>query len=343
MTRGYIIETEDLVKRFDKREKRFGFIAKKGKIITAVDHVNLKVRKGEIFGILGPNEAGKTTLIKILSTLILPDEGKAFVNGYDVVKDEIEVRANIGVVTGGERSIYWKLSAKENLMFFAKLYNVPSKEAKERIENLLELMNLKNRENDFVEDFSSGMKMKLILARALVHDPPILMLDEPTIGLDPEFSIEIRKFIKEKLNRDEKKTILLTTHYMNEADFLCDRIALMNKGKIVIIDDPQSLKLQIKKYDTLVFEMPRIYTSQVEQIIKSCELIDGISVDNHAKVSIIKALSKNGFDALDQILQRLKAKRIPNLNLSIENPTLEDVFIHYTGRKLVSEEDEEND
>ncbi|MHA1470932.1 MAG: ATP-binding cassette domain-containing protein, partial [Candidatus Asgardarchaeia archaeon] len=141
MTDDYIIITENLVKRFEKREKRFGFISRKGKIITAVDHVNLKVKEGEIFGILGPNGAGKTTLIKILATLILPDEGRAFVNGYDIIKEDIKVRASIGVVTGGERSVYWKLTPRENLAFFAKLYNVPESVMKKRIDYLLDIMN----------------------------------------------------------------------------------------------------------------------------------------------------------------------------------------------------------
>ncbi len=337
----YVIETRELVKRFEKREKRWGFISKKEKIITALDHINLKIKEGEIFGILGPNGAGKTTLIKVLSTLILPDEGKAFVNGYDVVKDDLNVRKSIGVVTGGERSIYWKLSARENLMFFADLYNVPKDIAKKQIDRLLKIMKLDNRADDFVEDFSSGMKMKIILARALVHDPPILMLDEPTIGLDPQFSIEIRKFIKETLNKELGKTILLTTHYMNEADYLCDRIALMDKGKIIVIDDPASLKLRIKKWDLLVFEVPVEYVENVRAIVSNCDLVEKIETENHAKISIIRAFSKNGFDALDSILDELRKIRIPHLNFRIENPTLEDVFMHFTGRRLSDEESEE--
>lgn len=341
MTDDYIIITENLVKRFEKREKRFGFISKKGKIITAVDHVNLKVKEGEIFGILGPNGAGKTTLIKILATLILPDEGRAFVNGYDIIKEDIKVRASIGVVAGGERSVYWKLTSRENLAFFAKLYNVPENVMKKRIDYLLDIMNLKDRADDYVEDLSTGMRMKLILARALVHDPPILMLDEPTIGLDPKFSMEIRRFIKEKLNKELDKTILLTTHYMHEADYLCDRIALMNKGKIIVVDDPMALKLKIKKYDVIIFEVPLKYLNDVKEIVKGCELIENMETENHARMSIVKALSKNGFDALDLILEKLKEKRLSHLNFRIENPTLEDVFIHYTGRGLEDVDEEE--
>ncbi|MCD6514011.1 MAG: ATP-binding cassette domain-containing protein [Candidatus Odinarchaeota archaeon] len=341
MTDDYIIITENLVKRFEKREKRFGFISRKGKIITAVDHVNLKVKEGEIFGILGPNGAGKTTLIKILATLILPDGGRAFVNGYDIIKEDIKVRASIGVVTGGERSVYWKLTPRENLAFFAKLYNVPESVMKKRIDYLLDIMNLKDRADDYVEDLSTGMRMKLILARALVHDPPILMLDEPTIGLDPKFSIEIRRFIKEKLNKELGKTILLTTHYMHEADYLCDRIALMNKGKIIVVDDPMALKLKIKKYDVIIFEVPLKYSNDVKEIVKGCELIENIEIENHARMSIIKALSKNGFDALDLILDKLKGKHLSHLNFRVENPTLEDVFIHYTGRGLEDVDEEE--
>ena len=330
-----------LSKRFTKKEKKIGFITLKKKLVTAVDNVSFTVNEGEIFGILGPNGAGKTTLIKILSTLILPDSGTAYVNGYNILTEEQKVRASIGVVTGGERSIYWKLSPLENLLFFSKLYRVPSNVAKKRAKELLELMDLSDRANDPVEDLSSGMKMKVILARALIHDPPILFLDEPTIGLDPGFSQEIRKFIKNVLNREQGKTILLTTHYMDEADFLCDRIAMMSKGKIIKIDTPEALKMSIKEYDIIHFDTPLQYTEEIVKILEQNHLFERYENEKSARRAHFKIFSKNGLETMDYLISETQKRGIPLVNFRLQEPTLEDVFIKYTGKSLEEEEDED--
>lgn len=332
---------KELFKQFKKSEKKIGFITLKEKIVTAVNKVSFSVNEGEIFGILGPNGAGKTTLIKILSTLIIPDSGTAYVNGYEILTEDQKVRASIGVVTGGERSIYWKLTPKENLLFFAKLYGVPSDIAKKRAQELLSIMELEEQENVAVEDLSSGMKMKVILARSLIHDPPILFFDEPTIGLDPSFSREIRKFIRNVLNKKEGKTILLTTHYMEEADYLCNRIALMSKGKIVRIDSPRVLKESIKKHDIIMLELSPNYVKEIEHILNKIAIYDSYQISNSDKNATIKILTKQGLDLIDYLITEAKKRKISFFNFKMQEPTLDDVFIHYTGKRLEEEEDED--
>jgi len=328
---SFSIEVVNLYKKFVERKKKFYVLPVGKREVIALNNVNLHVRKGEIFGLLGPNGAGKTTLIKILSTLILPDRGRAYVDGYDVIREAGKVRSRIGLMTGGERSIYWKLTAKENLLFFAKLYKLDRKTAEKRVNELLELMDLKERADDKVEDYSSGMKMKVILAKTLIHDPPILLLDEPTLGLDPNFAREIRKFIKEELNEKEGKTIFLTTHYMEEADMLCDRIALIDKGKIIRIGTPEELKREVSKQRVLVLQMldePPI--RELESMSSVERVISGLSNGKHE----IKVYTKNSVEAAREVLNVLNNAEVRVISFRIEEPTLEDVFIRYTGRGL---------
>lgn len=203
----------------------------KKKVIQAVNDISFSVKEGEIFGLLGPNGAGKTTTIKILTTLLAPSKGEAKIFGYNCFGQEKFIRPNINFIFGGERGLYWRLSAYENLMYFGDLYKVSEKILKNRIEMLLDLVGLKGREEEKVEGFSKGMKQRLQIARGLINDPKILFLDEPTLGLDPVGAKDLRNII---LNlKKHGKTILLTTHYMQEAEELCDRIALINHGKII--------------------------------------------------------------------------------------------------------------
>ena len=208
-----------------------GTIRRRSLEVEAVRGVDFAVEKGELFGLLGPNGAGKTTTIKMLITLLIPTSGSAHVLGYDVVKEAREVRKRIGYVFGGERGVYERLSGLDNLRYFAELYGVPGKRIRPRIEELLELVGLKGREKERVEGYSRGMKQRLHVARGLLHDPPVVFLDEPTIGLDPVGARELRATIASLT--EAGKTVLLTTHYMFEADALCDRIAVIAKGEIV--------------------------------------------------------------------------------------------------------------
>jgi ABC-2 type transport system ATP-binding protein len=340
----YAIETINLTKVFEKKAKtdsggfkRFlrGMKPKKEKIV-AVDHVNIGIKRGELFGLLGPNGAGKTTTIRLLCTLLIPNEGTAIVNNFDIIKDAQKVRASVGVVTGGERGLYWRLTGRENLHFFARLYNVPEKIARRRIQELLELIELQDRADDPVEKYSRGMKQRLHIVRGLVHDPPILLLDEPTLGLDPASARVIREFIKEKLQKEQNKTILLTTHYMEEADQLCDRIAIMDYGKIIALGTSSELKEQIAEIEVL-----RINASNVKEDVEG--KLKGVKGVRDATVRIIDSVAGEAEivvhaddveRVLSRVIQKLVKERVEIRVIEEKKPTLEDVFISLTGRKL---------
>ena len=242
------IETHNLTKTFKSkvrspRPNSSVFERKDRGIVTAVDHLNLEVKRGELFGLLGPNGAGKTTLVKILCTLLPPDEGDAYVNGFDVAREQMQVRRSLGALFSvGERGVFWRLNGYRNLEFFSAIYNVPRRKRHERIMEVLGLVGLKDQAFEHYQKYSGGMKRKLALARALLPDPPLLLLDEPTTGLDVISSRSLRKLIREKLSRDAGKTVLYTTHYVEEASQICDRICILNKGKLVACDTPAGLK-----------------------------------------------------------------------------------------------------
>src|SRR5438067_10463953 len=232
-----VIEARDLRRTYKTTS---GFLRRRTHEVEAVRGVSFEVAEGELFGLLGPNGAGKTTTIKMLITLLIPTAGSARVLGYDVVKDAREVRKRIGYVFGGERGLYERLSGYDNLRYFAELYAVPPREQRARIDFLLELVGLKGREKERVEGYSRGMRQRLHIARGLLHDPPVVFLDEPTIGVDPVGARELRATIASLT--EAGKTVLLTTHYMFEADALCDRIAVICDGRIVAEGTPRDLK-----------------------------------------------------------------------------------------------------
>ena len=243
---NYAIEANALHKEF---KTRVSFWSGKTKTTLAVEDVSFNVHKGELFGLLGPNGAGKTTTIKMLSSLLLPTTGSASILGLDVVKETHAVRKKIGFTFGGARGLYSRLTALDNLRYFAELYALEPSITKKRITELLEIVGLSDRSEDRVETFSSGMQQRLHLARALLHDPELIFLDEPTVGIDPVGARELRKTVKKLINQG--KTILLTTHYMAEAEELCDRIAIIKNGSIVELDTPDALKKRISG-DTLI-------------------------------------------------------------------------------------------
>ena len=315
------IEIINVKKRY--KSKREGYV-------EALKGINLKIKKGELFGLLGPNGAGKTTLIKCISTLLIPDEGEIKVLGRDVQRDPIFVRQNIGLVIGGERTLYWKLSVIDNLMYFSSLYGLSPKRARRRVEELINLMNLEEKARERVERLSTGMRQKVVLARALLHDPQVLLLDEPTLGLDPSFSRVIRDFIKNYLNKEKKKTILLTTHYMEEAEELCERIAFINEGKIIDCASPEELKTKIPFDRVLEIKfIGNVEKSQID-LIKYVEKSYILQEDSH---KILKVHTQEPEEVLNSVLDVVRRDaRI--LQIRLHQPTLEDVFIHLTGAVL---------
>jgi len=317
-----IIKAEGLTKVFNKH-------------LTAVDHVNFTVKQGEIFGFLGPNGAGKTTTIRMLSTLTRPTEGTATVGNYDIVKDDDEVRKLIGLVS--EKIImYDRLTAKENLWFFGRLYNIPKEALNKRIDELLELVQLSDWKDSRVGTFSSGMRQRMNVIRALLNMPKVLFLDEPTLGLDPQSSVEIREFVR-KINRGNKTTIILTTHMMVEADMLCDRIGIIDHGKIVALDTSANLKKIVFGADTTILglEIANLTTNMIASI-QSLKCVNSVSHDNSTHIKV----HANGDKAFETIIDALRAEK-GKIN-SIENlqPTLEDVFLQITGREVRDKADQ---
>ena len=317
-----VIKAEGLTKVFNKH-------------LTAVDHVSFSVKQGEIFGFLGPNGAGKTTTIRMLSTLTRPTEGTATVGNYDVVKDDDEVRKLIGLVS--EKIImYDRLTAKENLWFFGRLYNIPKEVLNKRIDELLELVQLSDWKDSQVGTFSSGMRQRMNVIRALLNMPEVLFLDEPTLGLDPQSSVEVREFVK-KINREDKTTIILTTHMMVEADMICDRIGIIDRGKIVALDTSINLKKLVSGSDTTILglEIANLTTNMIGSV-QSLECVNSVSQDNSTHINV----HANGNEAFDTIIDTIRAEK-GKINL-VENlqPTLEDVFLHITGREVRDKADQ---
>ena len=243
----YTIETFELTKTFPMQGKLSDLFHRRPKEdgITPVDSVDMKVKSGEVFGILGPNGAGKTTLIKILCTLILPTGGEAHVNGYDVVKESGKVRESIGLVTTDERSFYWRLTGRQNLEFFASLHNFYSNDARDMVDDLLGVVDLRYAADERFLNYSAGMKQKMAIARGLLNDPVVLFMDEPTRSLDPGAAQNLRDFIKEEIVEERGKTIFISTHNLEEAEELCDRVAIFDDGKIKVVGSPAELKASL--------------------------------------------------------------------------------------------------
>ena len=298
----------------------FGGASKKTWALSGVD---FQVAPGELFGLIGPNGAGKTTTIKILTTLLTPTGGEAKVFGLDVKKDLYEIRRRIGIVFGGERGLYNRVSAVDNLRYFSDLYGVDPSVARKRIPELLEVVGLADRAGEKVEKYSRGMKQRLHIAKALVHDPELIFLDEPTIGLDPAGARDIRNMVTE-LKR-QGKTILLTTHYMFEAEELCQRIAVISKGKIVALDTPSELKNLVR--DVSVIEL-RTYgaTNEYVEALKTLPEVGRVTADLDSEVQDIRIQTPLGADLLSKVVAALPtgAKMIDR---TIKEPTLEDAYL----------------
>jgi ABC-2 type transport system ATP-binding protein len=326
------VEVRDLKKYFTSKKKKL-FKKTEKKEFKAVDGVTFEIRKGEIFGLLGPNGAGKTTTIKMITGLLSPTAGSVCVNGLDVDKKPLEALKNLGTVLAGDRSIYWKLTARENLEYFAALYGCDKKEAKKRTNEILKKLGLEEKADELVEKYSTGMKQKVALGKALIPNAPVVLLDEPTLGLDPQSALNLRELILEIKN--EGRTVLLTTHYMEEADFLCDRIAIIDGGKIIALDTPENLKSSLNEIKSIKIEL----TSVTDKLISEIELLKGVknvkSNYNPDKSSYeINIHHTNGSSLVQRILDCISEDKSKVLNVNVIEPSLEDVFINLTGKSL---------
>jgi ABC-2 type transport system ATP-binding protein len=290
--------------------------------VEAVRGVSFAIDKGELFGLLGPNGAGKTTTIKMLITLLIPTSGTAKVLGHDVVKDAREVRKRIGYVFGGERGVYERLSGWDNLRYFAELYGVPPKEQKARIEGLLELVGLTGREHERTEGYSRGMKQRLHVARGLLHDPPVVFLDEPTIGLDPVGARELRATIASLV--EAGKTVLLTTHYMFEADALCDRIAVINKGQIVAHGTPLDLKRGVADGTVVEVEVFGIPDGTQDRVRRLPGVLS-VSVEEREQAQMLIVQTRPEVELTQSLLGTLNGAEVGRI--SKREPTLEDAYV----------------
>jgi ABC-2 type transport system ATP-binding protein len=299
-----------------------GTLRRKTKEIEAVRGVSFAIEPGELFGLLGPNGAGKTTTIKMLITLLLPTAGTARVLGFDVVEHPYEVRKRIGYVFGGERGVYERLSGYDNLRYFAELYGVPPKEQKRRIEELLELVGLRGREHERAEGYSRGMKQRLHVARGLLHDPKVLFLDEPTIGLDPVGAREVRATIASLT--EAGKTVLLTTHYMFEADALCDRIAVISQGSIVAEGTPQDLKRGVAEGTVVEVEVYGVPGGTVERV-RDLGGVLAVSVEEREQAQVLVVQTESEAELTHAILGCLNGADVGRV--SRREPTLEDAYV----------------
>jgi ABC-2 type transport system ATP-binding protein len=302
------------------------------KELVALQDINLQVQRGELFGLLGPNGAGKTTLIKILTTLLAPTSGRAFVAGFDVAREPQNVRPRINMVSGGEASGYGLLTVRENLWMFAQFYGIPSGEANRRIKELLRVVGLEDRINTKSSDLSTGLRQKMNIVRGFMTDPDVLFLDEPTLGLDVGASREVRKFIRSWVDENPSRSLLLTTHYMVEADELCDRVAIINQGKVLACDTPINLKHRLQS--DAIFRME---VSPLNGLgVTAFETLPGVRKVTHR--------SQDGFTALELVLEKddvissvihtMTTANVHILNLQKREPTLEDVFVDLVGRSM---------
>jgi ABC-2 type transport system ATP-binding protein len=304
-------------------------LTKKFGDLVAVDKVSFNINEGEIFGLLGPNGAGKTTTISMLSTILKPTSGEALVNNFNISTDPNNVRKSIGIVFQ-DPSLDDELTAYENMDFHGRLYGIPKETKDARILEMLRLVGLEDRKNSLVKTFSGGMKRRLEIARGLLHEPKVLFLDEPTIGLDPQTRNYIWDYIR-KLNKEKKITIILTTHYMDEADKLCDNLAIVNRGKIVARGNPKDLK------EALGGDVITIQSKENHKLKEKLEKFSWIKEVKEHDGSITINL-QHAENHVAEIVKIADKEKISIGSISIHEPTLEDVFLHFTGKTIYEEE-----
>lgn len=333
----HAIRTEQLGRIFKIRDRK----KDEPRELVALAEVDLDVPQGELFGLLGPNGAGKTTLIKILTTLLGPSSGRAWVAGFDVVRDAQQIRPLINMVSGGEYSGYGLLTVRENLWMFSQFYGIPSKQANQRIRQLLQVVGLSDRLNTKTSELSTGLRQKMNIVRGFMTDPQVLFLDEPTLGLDVGAARDVRGFIRDWMRERSQATVLLTTHYMAEADELCDRVAIINSGRVLACDTPAALKRRLQREAIFQLEVGPMNGVTPEQL----QAIAGVRGLTHRPApggaALELTLEEEG--VLPAVVGLLSEGGVPLRHLQKKEPTLEDVFVKLVGMRIEEVEDDAGD
>jgi ABC-2 type transport system ATP-binding protein len=326
------IRIEELSKIYNVRQRKGIFRSEKSSV-KALDEISLEVQPGELFGLLGPNGAGKTTLIKILTTLLLPTSGDAWVNGYHIRQQENKVRSSVGCMLMGERGLYWKLTGRENLEYFGALYHLPTSKRRQRCDEIIQLLELADIIDRTVETYSSGQKMKLAFGKALINDAPILVLDEPTNTLDVPSASELRAVVRE-LN-DQGKTIIYTTHIMTEAETLCDRVAIIDYGRLLALGTVGELKDSL--HQNHITRIEGVIPSKALAAVKQLPDILQASRTTQNGQNLLTVVSADSYGILPILIDTLTKTGAAIQKISPQEITLEDVFIAKTGRTLAED------
>jgi ABC-2 type transport system ATP-binding protein len=326
------VRVEALSKSYQVRQRKGLFKSQKSSV-EALQSVSLDVQAGEVFGLLGPNGAGKTTLIKILTTLLLPTAGDAWVNGYHVLRQENQVRASVGCMLMGERGLYWKLTGRENLEYFGALYHLHPDERKRKAQEIIDLLGLKDLADRTVETYSSGQKMSLAFGKALINDAPLLVLDEPTNTLDVPSASELRATVRD-LNA-QGKTIIYTTHIMSEAETLCKRVAIIDHGQLLALGTIAELKASLGR--SQVTRIEGVITSKSLAAIRQLPEVEQASRTSLETIDLLTVVTRQGHENLPQLIETLNRTGALIQKIAPEEVTLEDVFIAKTGRTLAED------
>ena len=326
------VHVEALSKSYQVRQRKGLFKSQKSSV-EALQSVSLDVQAGEVFGLLGPNGAGKTTLIKILTTLLLPTAGDAWVNGYHVLRQENQVRASVGCMLMGERGLYWKLTGRENLEYFGALYHLSPDQRKRKAQEIIDLLGLKDLADRTVETYSSGQKMSLAFGKALINDAPLLVLDEPTNTLDVPSASELRATVRD-LNA-QGKTIIYTTHIMSEAETLCKRVAIIDHGQLLALGTIAELKASLGR--SQVTRIEGVITSKSLAAIRQLPEVEQASRTSLETIDLLTVVTRQGHENLPQLIETLNRTGALIQKIAPEEVTLEDVFIAKTGRTLAED------
>ena len=323
----------DNLQKIYKTKKRQGLFKSSVREVEALKSVSLEIERGEIFGLLGPNGAGKTTLIKCLTTLLLPTDGRAWINGFELTKQDDAIRATVGCMLMGERGLYWKLTGRENLIFFGALYHLPPAERARRAGKVIERLNLGEIADRAVETYSSGQKMKLAFAKALINDAPLLILDEPTNTLDLPSARELRAIVRD-LNQ-QGKTVIYTTHIMAEAETLCERVAIIDHGQVIDLGTVDELKRSLQRDH--VTHIEGIIPERASKAVAALPQVTKLATSVSNGTTRLTVVSSDGRSALPRMIEALTANGALVQNIAPEEVTLEDVFVAKTGRSLAED------